>query len=204
MSRGVEAKRGQMEGAKTIVTEFVGIVLGDGKRPAKVVFDTLSEAALGLGLSVKALQRLGERGSSIVITVINGQVEMELKPPGIEDSRDLWEETLATLERGRSEHGRLLDLYKCLFLTSKLVRGGEAEIAASLPSPRELPDLGEEGQRLAQILEAGRTKDGLLAFDLQTLEAIALTTFCFLGRGTQEELKGQGMSPGVLLVQPDR
>ena len=159
----------------------------------------LSQACLALGVSTVDFSSLFEKGKGIVVlpgsseeTAVIRIVEGKIYP-----GRKLWQEVLGSLERGRSELGRRKDLYKCLFLASKII--GEAggtgfdDLSVSSDTPEELTTMIKFAQ------EGGDVE--VLDVDLVTLQAMAAVVYLGLPLGTRNEFEAQRESPKFLIAQ---
>jgi hypothetical protein len=159
----------------------------------------LNQACLALGVSAEDFLSLFEEGKGMAVlpgsseeTVIFRIVEDKIYP-----GRRLWQEVLASLETGRSELGRQKDLYKGLFLASKILGEAGGVGFSDLPISGDTP---EELSDLIKFSRGGGEVEGL-DIDLISLQAMAAVVYLELPSATRNEFEANRESPRFMIAQ---
>lgn len=163
----------------------------------KIIYDDLTQAAFAFQVSRDILARtLMERGRRLIISASpTGKVSLTVETVGKPDlERDLWDEVLTSLARGRSDTRKKKEIYESLFLACKQIGEAEGLHLGELPITQDTPQTLVKLIKFAQ--EGGSV--GKESTELVDLEVLASIVFATLPPGTQKELQSDGRSPDFM------
>lgn len=153
-------------------------------------------AALAFGISAADFRNLGERGLFIILQPIapDDQVVVSLQSSVVDWRRDLWDEMLQTLEKGRSEVGKLKDGYLFTFaLAQRLLAGIYEGIDTLLPPPNLVQQ--PEFRSFWYNLKVGGSIEG----DPEFLQVLLYSYFGAMPGGTRQVLENKELAPWNVL-----
>lgn len=159
----------------------------------------VARSAMALGIPADNLETvlLGER-KAFVVAPSADMTSLVFSVEEMWAGRDIWQEVLGSLGRGRSETGSRRVQYLGLFYACKAIwerQGiGLRSMSVEEDDPRELKEI-------VQFAQEGGKSEVMEEVGLLDLRAIASVVFLTIPKGIREELRNDGRSPEFILAQ---
>lgn len=159
----------------------------------------VNEAAVALGIPADDLETvlLGE-GKAFVVAPSADRTCLVFSVEETWQGRDIWQEVLGSLGKGRSETGLRKTRYLGLFYVCKAIWEGHGIGLRRMTVGENAP---QELKEIVQFAQAGGKAEVMEDVGLLDLRAMASVVFLTLPQGTREEIRGDGHSPEFILRQ---
>lgn len=174
--------------------------LGEIQEEKRILFEeggklqlSLGEASLALGIPQHLLRETFLSAGHILL--VKGEDERIIFRLEKGENRDLWQEVLESLGKGRKDTATIKNRYHGLFTASKMISEGKGQNLADLEALEQKPPFLEE---LINFAKAGGDP-AISEIDLENLHSLAILDFLSLPEGIQKELEDKGSSPKYLL-----